>query len=422
MEYICEGDLLNYIKKRSRLQEPVAKFIFKQIILALKFIHENNIVHRDIKLDNILLDLDNNIKICDFGVSKIINKNDIMLEQCGTPAYIAPEILLNKGYEGFGVDIWSAGVVLYAMLSGTVPFKGTNLKELHNLIISGNYQPINDISMEASHLINNLLEIDPKKRITIENILNHPWLIDVDLNFWKNQNLFTNAEYVLSAKSNVDYRNIVNKEDMIENFDIRNLDTIDDNINKNVNTKSFILAPFNTSISDDKSNESVENDIIPLNNNNMIYCDNCEYFKKNKEISDYNNPDLKILNGAIKYVAKVKDLNRKYELNNNQEIDHGVVIMPNDTDEKNKKDNNIISPFNGSYSKLLFKHFSPPNEIEETNNGNNKYKEGNEINEDALDILQNLGYQKSIVREYIISNHFNYATASYRLIVKYCFS
>ena len=423
MEYICAGDLLNYIKKRSRLQEPVAKFIFKQIILALKFIHENNIVHRDIKLDNILLDLDNNIKICDFGVSKIINKNDIMLEQCGTPAYIAPEILLNKGYEGFGVDIWSAGVVLYAMLSGTVPFKGTNLKELHNLIISGNYQPINDISMEASHLINNLLEIDPKKRITIENILNHPWLIDVDLNFWKNQNLFTNAEYVLLAKSNVDYRNIANKEDMIENFDIRNLDTIDDNINKNVNTKSFILAPFNTSISDDdKSNESIENDIIPLNNNNMIYGDNCEYFNKNKEILDYNNPDLKILNGAIKYVAKVKDLNRKYELNNNQEIDHGVVIIANDSDEKNRKDNNIISPFNGSYSKLLFKHFSPPNEIEETNNGNNKYKEGNEINEEALDILQNLGYQKSIVREYIITNHFNYATASYRLIVKYCFS
>ena len=86
-----------------------------------------------------------------------------MLEQCGTPAYIAPEILLNEGYEGFGVDIWSAGVVLYAMLSGTVPFKGTNLKELHNLIISGNYQPINDISMEASHLINNLLETEHKK-------------------------------------------------------------------------------------------------------------------------------------------------------------------------------------------------------------------------------------------------------------------
>ena len=422
MEYICAGDLLSYIKKRSKLQEPVAKFIFKQIILALKYIHENNIVHRDIKLDNILIDLDNNIKICDFGVSKIINKGDIMFEQCGTPAYIAPEILLNKGYEGFGVDVWSAGVVLYAMLSGTVPFKGTNIKELHNLIISGNYQEIKNISKEASHLIKNILEIDPKKRITTENILNHPWLIDVDLNFWKTQNLFTNAEYILLAKSNVDYRNIENKDDMIENFDIRNLDTIDENINKNVNTKSFILAPFNTSMTEDENNEceSEGDDIIPIKYNNMLFNN---ISRKKKEITDLNNPDLKILNGVIKYVAKVKDLNRNYELNNNQEIDNGVVIMPNDSDEKNKKENNDLSPLNGSYnSKVHSKPFSPPNEIEEVNISNNKNKERDEINEKALDILQNLGYKKSYVRECIIKNNFNYATASYRLIVKYCFS
>ena len=173
-----------------------------------------------------------------------------MLEQCGTPAYIAPEILLNKGYEGFGVDIWSAGVVLYAMLSGTVPFKGSNIKELHDAIISGDYPKIKDISKEASYLLKLILEVDPLKRITTENILTHPWIIDVNLMFWKNQILFTNAEYILLVKSNVDYRNISNKEDMIENFDLKNLDTVDENINKNVKTKSFILAPFNTSISE----------------------------------------------------------------------------------------------------------------------------------------------------------------------------
>ena len=156
MEYICAGDLLTYIKKRSKLTEPVAKFIFKQIILGIKYIHDKSIIHRDIKLDNILLDLDNNIKICDFGVSRKINKGDIMFEQCGTPAYIAPEILINKGYEGFGVDIWSAGVVLYAMLSGTVPFKGNNLKELHNLIIVGDYKEIKGISKEAEDLLKNI--------------------------------------------------------------------------------------------------------------------------------------------------------------------------------------------------------------------------------------------------------------------------
>ena len=247
MEYICAGDLLSYIRKRSKLTEQIAKFIFKQIILSLQFIHSHNIVHRDIKLDNILIDLNNNIKICDFGVSKRIINNDKMFEQCGTPAYIAPEILKNKGYEGFSVDIWSCGVVLYAMLSGTVPFKGNDLHELHDLIMIGKFNTINDISYDAQHLIKCLLEIDPKKRITINNILNHPWLINVDVSNNKNYNLFTNAEKVLLAKSNVDYRDINNKNDMVEYFNLRNLDTGEENENKNIHSKSLILAPFNSS-------------------------------------------------------------------------------------------------------------------------------------------------------------------------------
>ena len=413
MEYICAGDLLTYIKKRSKLTELVAKFIFKQIILAIKYIHDNNIIHRDIKLDNILLDLDNNIKICDFGVSRKINKGDIMFEQCGTPAYIAPEILLNKGYEGFGVDIWSAGVVLYAMLSGTVPFKGNNLKELHNLIINGKYKEIKGISKDAEDLLKNLLEVDPNERIQIEEILNHPWIIDVDFNYWKNQNLFTNAEYVLLAKSNVDYRNIAFKEDMIENFDIRNLDTFEENINKNIHTKSIILAPFNTSISesdiDDKEYETENNYIIINKSKNK---------KKKKVTLDMNNPDLKILNGAIKFVAKVKDINRNYELNNNQEIDNGVVITPNDSEDKDKdKKNELPKYLNAGYNtKYQSRHISPPNELNEENNT------GDEINENALEMLQNLGYKKSFTKKCLIKNEFNYATTSYQLIVKYCFS
>ena len=405
MEYICAGDLLSYIKKRGKLTEQVAKFIFKQIVLSLQYIHSHNIVHRDIKLDNILIDLDNNIKICDFGVSKKINKGDLMLEQCGTPAYIAPEILLNQGYEGFGVDIWSAGVVLYAMLGGTVPFKGNNINELHDLIIKGEFKPLKEISPEATHLIKSILEVDPKKRISTKDILVHPWLINVDLNFWKTQNLFTNAEYILLAKSNVDYRDISNKDDMIEIFDIKNLDTNDENKNKNVKTKSFILAPFNSSIEED-------------NNGNIISID---------ESLDFNNSDLKIQNGLIKFNNKVKDLNRNYELNNNQEIDNGVVISPHNSDEKNKKENNDISPYNGSFnnSKGNSKPFSPNPEPEENliNTNRNKFNnKDNEINEKALDDLKALGFKKSFVRESLVKNNFNYATTSYGLIVKYCYS
>lgn len=96
MEYISCGDLLNFVRKRSKLSETITKFIFKQIIEALQYIHSKGIVHRDIKLDNILIDLQNNIKICDFGVSKKIKRGDSMHDQCGTPAYIAPEILKNQ--------------------------------------------------------------------------------------------------------------------------------------------------------------------------------------------------------------------------------------------------------------------------------------------------------------------------------------
>ena len=403
MEYICAGDLLSYIRKRNKLNEQIAKFIFKQIILSLQFIHSQNIVHRDIKLDNILIDLNNNIKICDFGVSKKISLNDKMYEQCGTPAYIAPEILKNKGYEGFSVDIWSAGIVLYAMLSGTVPFKGNNLNELHDLIMKGKYNIINDISNDAKHLIKNLLEIEPKKRISIQNILNHPWLVNVDVVNCKNYNLFTKAERILLAKSNVDYRDINNKDSIIENFDLKNLDTYEELENKNINTKSIILAPFNSSIS---GNNKINNSL--------------NYSKKNED--DYNNKDLIIKNNVIKFSAKVKELNRNYELNNNGEIDNGVIISPNNSQDK-KKENNDISPYNISYySKIHSKPFSPNNELEDGLNtkSENKNEKENIINEKAICELSELGYDRKYIIECINKNDINYATAGYYLIDKFC--
>ena len=398
MEYICAGDLLSYIRKRSKLTEPIAKYIFKQIILGIQHIHNNRIVHRDIKLDNILIDLDNKIKICDFGVSKRVNNNEKMFEQCGTPTYIAPEILKGKGYEGYKVDIWSAGVVLYAMLSGTVPFKGNNIHELHQLILKGDYIPLNDISQDAAHLIKSILEIEPKKRISIHQILSHPWLIDVNIDNNLNYNLFTNAERILLAKSNVDYRDPQNKEDMNENFDIRNLDTEEENENKNIKTKSLILAPFNTSMEEDESKSEVS-------------------------IIDNNCNEISIENKIIKFSVKVKELNRIYELNNNGEIDNGIVISM-DSNEKQFYNNISPSPYNlGSFfSKGNSKAISPINELEDNLSSKRELKENKkEIIEDALNEISKLGYLKPYVRECLNNNEKNYATASYFLLVKYCY-
>jgi 5'-AMP-activated protein kinase catalytic alpha subunit len=124
-------------------------------------------LHRDIKLDNILLDGNGNVKIADFGVSKLVKPGDTMHEQSGTPAYIAPEILREQGYKGFKADIWSAGVVLYAMLCGTVPFKASNMKELHKMIMKGKYYFKEEVTDVAKSLLKGMLDINPKTRITI---------------------------------------------------------------------------------------------------------------------------------------------------------------------------------------------------------------------------------------------------------------
>ena len=173
------GDLLNYVRKRRSLKEDMAKFFFKQIIEGLQYMHEKHIIHRDIKLDNILLDGDGYIKIGDFGVSKLTKPGEIIMDQCGTPAYIAPEILLDEGYLGSGVDIWSSGVVLYSMLYGTVPFKGNSMPELHRLIIDGKFEMKDDISADARDLIKKILTLDPVSRLNSQEILDHRWMKDV---------------------------------------------------------------------------------------------------------------------------------------------------------------------------------------------------------------------------------------------------
>ena len=168
IELAAGGDLLSYVRKRRTLKEDVAKSLFKQLVTALSYCHERRIVHRDVKLDNILLTIDGRVKLCDFGVSKQTAPGEVMTERCGTPAYIAPEVLKEQGYGGCKSDLWSAGVVLYAMLYGSVPFKANNMPELQDSIRAAAYKLADSVSEPARDLIVKILEVDPKKRLGSE--------------------------------------------------------------------------------------------------------------------------------------------------------------------------------------------------------------------------------------------------------------
>lgn len=177
MEYMQGGDLLNYLKTNGKMPEDLCKKVFLQVVLGAITIHKHGVLHRDFKLDNILLDKSlTKIKICDFGVSKLVHKGEIIMDQCGTPAYLAPEIVLDKGYEGYWSDIWSLGVLLFCMVCGTVPFKANTLSDLHKAILLGKYEFPEFVSEAVKDLIRKMLQIVPNKRILLENILKHEWL------------------------------------------------------------------------------------------------------------------------------------------------------------------------------------------------------------------------------------------------------
>eukprot|EP00826_Nyctotherus_ovalis_P018393 TRINITY_DN15507_c0_g5_i1.p1 TRINITY_DN15507_c0_g5~~TRINITY_DN15507_c0_g5_i1.p1 ORF type:complete len:263 (+),score=82.99 TRINITY_DN15507_c0_g5_i1:939-1727(+) len=183
-EYADGGDLLQLVKQKGHLSEEEAKPIFKQIVYGLAHLNCRSVLHRDIKLDNILLNSKGEVKICDFGVSKVIEKDKMISDQCGTPAYLAPEIIANLGYKGFYVDLWSLGILLYAMLCGTIPFKAKNLEDLYDVIKEGRIEYPARLSKEAKGLINGLLRFVPRDRLSIPEILVHPWLGRVKDEHW----------------------------------------------------------------------------------------------------------------------------------------------------------------------------------------------------------------------------------------------
>ena len=176
LEYSGGGDLLQFVKTRSKLTESESAQILNQLLSGLQACHDKNIIHRDVKLDNVLIDASYaSVKLCDFGVSRMVTPGQRIAEQCGTPAYIAPEIIADRGYEGFPVDVWSLGVLLYAMLTGTVPFRAKTMSELHKLILKGRFDIPDCVSDSAAELLRGMMTLVPSHRLSLAEVAAHPW-------------------------------------------------------------------------------------------------------------------------------------------------------------------------------------------------------------------------------------------------------
>ncbi|KAJ7999099.1 hypothetical protein DPEC_G00211900 [Dallia pectoralis] len=175
MEYASRGDLYDYLCEKQRISEREARHFFRQIVSAVHYCHGNGIVHRDLKLENILLDENCNIKIADFGLSNLFRGDEYLQTFCGSPLYASPEIVNGRPYKGPEVDTWSLGVLLYTLVHGAMPFDGLNHKNLIQQISTGNYRKPPKPS-DACGLIRWMLMVNPERRATIEEIAGHWWL------------------------------------------------------------------------------------------------------------------------------------------------------------------------------------------------------------------------------------------------------
>uniref|UniRef100_A0AAY4A433 non-specific serine/threonine protein kinase n=1 Tax=Denticeps clupeoides TaxID=299321 RepID=A0AAY4A433_9TELE len=177
MEYASGGEVFDYLVAHGRMKEKEARVKFRQIVSAVQYCHQKCIVHRDLKAENLLLDADMNIKIADFGFSNEFTLGNKLDTFCGSPPYAAPELFQGKKYDGPEVDVWSLGVILYTLVSGSLPFDGQNLKELRERVLRGKYRIPFYMSTDCENLLKKFLILNPTKRGSLEQqIMKDRWM------------------------------------------------------------------------------------------------------------------------------------------------------------------------------------------------------------------------------------------------------
>jgi len=176
MEYASGGEVFDYLVLHGRMKEKEARAKFRQIVSAVQYCHQKKIIHRDLKAENLLLDSEMNIKIADFGFSNEFVPGNKLDTFCGSPPYAAPELFQGKKYDGPEVDVWSLGVILYTLVSGSLPFDGSTLRELRERVLRGKYRIPFYMSTDCENLLKKFLVLNPSRRASLEVIMKDKWM------------------------------------------------------------------------------------------------------------------------------------------------------------------------------------------------------------------------------------------------------
>ncbi|XP_041028159.1 CBL-interacting protein kinase 2-like [Juglans microcarpa x Juglans regia] len=233
MEYAKGGELFSKVAK-GKLKEDVARRYFQQLISAVDYCHSRGVFHRDLKPENLLLDENGNLKVSDFGLSALAEskrQDGLLHTTCGTPAYVAPEVINRKGYDGSKADIWSCGVILFVLLAGYLPFHDANLMEMYRKIGKGEFKFPNWFGPEVRRLLSKILDPNPNTRISMAKIMDNSWfrrglapksriiqsevkepaLLDADAVFGQNENniSITESKQDLATPSNLNAFDII---------------------------------------------------------------------------------------------------------------------------------------------------------------------------------------------------------------------
>ena len=360
MEYCKHGELFDYIVKNEKLSEEESSIFFYQLINGIEYIHSKGISHRDLKPENLLLAENKILKIIDFGLSHEFEGDELLKTKCGSPSYAAPEIICCPYYDGFKVDVWCCGIILYAMLCGYLPFEGEDNNILFQNILNCNpdFPPfLSDLSKD---IILKILNPDPVNRISLEEIKKH--------NFYLKGKKLCNIDYDNIENSIIKRRNIFSKSKMI-NFGSENKSDTNLSDCNNINNEKYFLT-INNNNNSSKIIKVISHNSNKNNNNNPKI--------KNKSKINNSLKNLKNNSSSKVFKKKIKDINNKYI----KRLD----TISNKIQEILKTDMNIHKntsrPFsshknaNNNYLTHNNKKSSKTSNISNSNSNNNDNKKG----------------------------------------------